>query len=108
MTDAAKARPPQSPTVDEATQEAGDAVMGLDMVLVDGARGPLRRMVPPARTALRFGGSLVRRPDVVLRRGRELAGDLGRIVAGRSEIAPAPKDRRYADPAWQGNGLMRR
>jgi len=38
----------------EPTPEAAEAVMGLDMVLVDGARGPLRRMVPPARTTLNF------------------------------------------------------
>jgi polyhydroxyalkanoate synthase subunit PhaC len=107
MTDAS-ARPREGQTTDGATQDAGDAVMGLDMVLVDGARGPLRRMIPPARTTLRLGGSLVRRPGVVLRRSRDLAGDLGRVLAGRSDIAPAPKDRRYTDPAWSGNGLMRR
>jgi class II poly(R)-hydroxyalkanoic acid synthase len=107
MTDAS-ARAREGQTTDGATQDAGEAVMGLDMLLVDGARGPLRRLVPPGRTALRLGGSLVRRPDVVLRRSRELAGDLGRVVAGRSDIAPSPKDRRYADPAWAGNPLMRR
>ena len=36
--------------------------MGLDMVLVDAARGPLRRLVPPAGTALRFGSALARQP----------------------------------------------
>jgi polyhydroxyalkanoate synthase len=31
----------------EVPEGAADAAMGLDMVLVDAARGPLRRMVPP-------------------------------------------------------------
>ncbi|NEK59715.1 alpha/beta fold hydrolase [Geodermatophilus sabuli] len=82
--------------------------MGLDMLLVDGARGPLRRMIPPARTVLSLGKALARRPETVVHHASELAKDLGRVVAGRSEIAPSPKDKRFADPAWSGNWLMRR
>ena len=44
--------------------------MGLDMLLVDAARGPLRRMVPPAGTTLRFGSALARRPGTVAKPGR--------------------------------------
>src|SRR3954447_5159300 len=88
--------------------EAADAVTGLDMVLVDGARGPLRRLVPPARTTLRFARSLAGRPDVVPRRSGEFAKELGRVVAGKSEVAPHKKDKRFADPAWSGNPLLRR
>ncbi|MGY1609623.1 MULTISPECIES: PHA/PHB synthase family protein [unclassified Geodermatophilus] len=91
-----------------AEEQAGDAVMGLDMVLVDAARGPLRRMVPPARTLAALGSALVRHPDAVARRGGELAREVGRIAVGRSEIAPNPKDRRFADPAWTGNPLFKR
>src|SRR3954470_22623710 len=89
-------------------QEAAEAVTGVDMVLVDGARGPLRRLVPPARTTLRFARSLAGKPDVVARRSGELAKELGRVVAGRSEVAPHKKDKRFADPAWSGNPLLRR
>ncbi|MBM7806167.1 class II poly(R)-hydroxyalkanoic acid synthase [Geodermatophilus bullaregiensis] len=88
--------------------EASEAVMGLDMVLVDGARGPLRRMIPPARTVARLGAALARKPDVVARRSGGLVRELGGIVTGRSEIAPNPKDRRYTDPAWAGNPLLKR
>ena len=28
---------------------------------------------------------------------------LAQILQGRSELAPDPKDRRFADPAWKGN-----
>jgi polyhydroxyalkanoate synthase subunit PhaC len=108
MTDAASTRKLDGRTTDGATQDAGEAVMGLDMLLVDGARGPLRRMIPPAKTVLRLGGALTRRPGAVAQRSKDLAGDLGRVLVGRSDIAPNPKDRRYTDPAWSGNPLMRR
>jgi polyhydroxyalkanoate synthase subunit PhaC len=82
--------------------------MGLDMVLVDAARGPLRRLVPPAGTALRFGSSLARQPGTVARRAGELALEMGKVAVGSSELAPGKKDKRFADPAWTGNGVLRR
>ena len=36
------------------------------------------------------------------------ARELGRIAAGSSELAPGKKDKRFADPAWTGNPLLRR
>ncbi len=92
----------------QAAEAAADAMTGLDMVLVDGARGPLRRLVPPARTTVRFGASLARHPDALARRAGALAQDLARIALGRSEIEASPKDKRFADPAWTGNPLLRR
>src|SRR5215212_6531112 len=80
--------PPEPP------EDATEAVMGLDMVLVDAARGPLRRLVPPAGTALRFGTALVRQPGTVARRTGELARELSRITLGRSDLAPGKKDKR--------------
>ena len=61
----------------QSENEAAEAVMGLDMVLVDAARGPLRRLVPPAGTALRFGSALARQPAHGGRPGRR-AGPRGR------------------------------
>ncbi|WP_336028471.1 PHA/PHB synthase family protein [Geodermatophilus sp. FMUSA9-8] len=90
-----------------AEEAASEAVTGLDMVLVDAARGPLRRMVPPVRTLGALGAALVRKPDAVTGRGGELVRELGRIAVGRSEVAPSPKDRRFADPAWTGNPFLR-
>ncbi|MCU1692569.1 MAG: Polyhydroxyalkanoate synthase [Frankiales bacterium] len=37
-----------------------------------------------------------------------LAGDLGKVVVGTAELAPGPRDRRFADPAWSENPLFRR
>jgi polyhydroxyalkanoate synthase subunit PhaC len=92
----------------EPPEEAAEAAVGLDMVLVDAARGPLRRLVPPAGTVARFGSALARQPGTVARRTGGLARELGRITAGNSELAPGRKDKRFADPAWSGNPFLRR
>ena len=92
----------------QSENDAAEAVTGLDMLLVDAARGPLRRLVPPAGTALRFGSALVRNPSTVASRATELAREVAKIAAGSSELEPNKKDKRFADPAWQGNGLLRR
>ena len=108
-TDVGTPRPRPAAAPDGSAEEAaGDAVMGLDMVLVDAARGPLRRMVPPARTIAALGSALARHPEVVARRGAELAREVGRIAVGSSDVAPSPKDRRFADPAWTGNPFLKR
>ena len=39
---------------------------------------------------------------------RGLTTELARTAAGRSQLAPARGDRRFADPAWQENWLLRR
>jgi polyhydroxyalkanoate synthase len=89
-------------------EDATEAVMGLDMLLVDAARGPLRRMIPPAGTTLRFGSALARQPGTVAKRAAELVRELGAIAVGRSDVEPGRKDRRFADPAWTGNPLLHR
>jgi polyhydroxyalkanoate synthase len=81
--------------------------MGLDMLLTDGAFGPLRRMLPAA-SGLRWAAALAARPSTVARRGAGLAVELAKIGIGRSELAPHPKDKRFAYPAWTENPLLRR
>ena len=78
----------------DAEEDATEAVMGLDMLLVDAARGPIRRMIPPAGTTLRFGSALARQPGTVARRAGELARELGRrrrrpLGAGPGQEGPA-------------------
>jgi polyhydroxyalkanoate synthase len=105
---AAKATPKRAAGPAEPPEDATEAVMGLDMVLVDAARGPLRRLVPPAGTAVRFGASLARQPGTVAKRAGEFVRELGKVAAGSSELAPGKKDKRFADVAWTGNPLLRR
>ena len=90
MTDATSARPPEDRTTDGPDQDPGEAAIGLDMVLVDSARGPLRRMIPPARTTLSFARALAGKPDVVGKRARYLVRELGRTpIAWHEAGAPS-------------------
>ena len=41
-------------------------------------------------------------------RGRQLLGELTRIAVGTSQVQPSRRDRRFADPGWAGNPLLRR
>ena len=79
----------------------------LDALLVQAARGPLRRFVPDVSTA-KWAVSLASRPGQTVRRLRELGGEAGRIAVGSSTVAPDRRDRRFADQAWTENPLLRR
>ena len=87
--------------------DVAETAPALDLLLSDAALGITRRFRPDGST-LRFGLRLARRPWTVTRRSVALAGELGKIAVGRSAVAPAPRDRRFADPAWMGNPLLRR
>ncbi len=84
---------------------------GLDVMLSDAAAGgrtggPSRFIAPGSGVTVGLG--LVRRPGRVAVRAGGLTASLARTAVGRSELAPARGDRRFADPAWEGNWLLRR
>ena len=92
---------------DAGYEQLADEAAPLDVLLVDAAAGPLRRFAPDASTA-KFAVALARRPVTTARRLGSLAAELARIGAGTSALAPAKRDRRFADPAWTENLLLRR
>jgi polyhydroxyalkanoate synthase len=87
--------------------EAADAAAALDLLLADAALGPLRRFVPGG-AGIRLAARLARRPHKLARQATCLAGELARVGLGRSTLAPAARDRRFSDPAWTSNPLLRR
>jgi polyhydroxyalkanoate synthase subunit PhaC len=91
----------------ELTEDAVDAAGGLDLLLTDAALGITRRLRPDS-SLLRLAAGLARRPLLVGRETARLGTELARIAAGRSAVGAAPRDRRFADPAWTGNLLLRR
>jgi hypothetical protein len=91
---------PRSPGTDAAAAP-------LDLLLAAGALGPARRLLPGGAGA-RFATALARRPHRVARRATALAGELAQVGLGRSSLAAAPTDRRFTDPAWTSNPLLRR
>ncbi|WP_220699282.1 PHA/PHB synthase family protein [Nocardioides cavernaquae] len=79
----------------------------LDALLVEAARGPLRRFLPDSATA-KWAVSMARQPGATVRRLRALGGEAGRIALGSSELAPDRRDRRFTDVAWSQNPLLKR
>ena len=58
--------------------------------------------------ALRYFGQVAtRHPQAVLQTVPGLNQELVKIGLGRSEVAPEKGDKRFADPAWQGNPLFK-
>jgi polyhydroxyalkanoate synthase subunit PhaC len=90
-----------------AATRAADAAAPLDLLLAAAALGPPRRLLPGA-AGVRFAAGLARRPRDLAGQAAGLAGELARIGLGRSALAPSPRDRRFTDPAWAANPLLRR
>jgi polyhydroxyalkanoate synthase len=78
-----------------------------DVLLADAALGSYRRFVP-GMAGVRLGLGLARRPTVVARRAGALAVEYGRIAVGSTDVHPSSRDRRFADPGWADNPLLRR
>jgi polyhydroxyalkanoate synthase subunit PhaC len=97
-----------SADTDMTRSAAADAAAApLDLLLTDAAVGALRR-VNLGGPGLRLAAALASRPRLVAGRGRRLAGELARIAVGSSQVQPSRRDRRFADPGWAGNPLLRR
>jgi polyhydroxyalkanoate synthase subunit PhaC len=64
--------------------------------------------IPTATLLLQGMAMTLAQPRGVARETRRLAGDTLRIMAGKSDRAPAKGDRRFADPAWAQNPAFRR
>jgi polyhydroxyalkanoate synthase len=93
---------------DEAAEFAGgEAASALDLLLSHAALGMWHGLRPDS-SALRFATALARRPGTVARRAGRLAAELASIAAGRATITPPQRDRRFRDPAWNDNPLLRR
>src|ERR1700727_2999433 len=85
--------------------EAADSA--LDVMLTDAADGGPPRTPRPAMAAeLAIG--LARHPQRTARRIGGLGLELTTVARGRSEVRPSKRDRRFTDPAWQSNWLLRR
>ncbi len=85
----------------------GSASSGLDTMLTDASRGPLRRLLP-GRAAVKLAAKLTTRPDTVVTRTAQLAAELTKVGIGRSALEPAKGDRRFKDEAWRSNPAFKR
>jgi polyhydroxyalkanoate synthase len=97
-----------SSATESRTGARAGAQAGLDVLMTDATvgRGTRRFIQPKAIAAV--SAAIARHPRSTARRATALGGELARVAVGRSELAPAKNDRRFADPAWERNWLLRR
>ena len=103
----ASASRPLSDAARQAWSEAAAEAGALDLLLADAALGMARRFRPDG-SVLRFAAGLARRPRAVSREVTTLAAELRSVAAGRSQLAPGRRDRRFSDPAWTQNPVLKR
>jgi polyhydroxyalkanoate synthase len=96
-----------SPAAEPAGPDAAESAGALDQLLPEAALGTMRRFLPDP-SALHWAIQLAGRPRTVAQRTAALAGELGKVAAGRSTIAPPRGDHRFSDPAWNENALLKR
>jgi polyhydroxyalkanoate synthase len=84
-----------------AATPAIDAILGANPFVGLNARSV-------ARTIGTFVESLARRPEALAMRLSRLGLDWLQILAGSSDVAPDPSDRRFEDPTWSDNPVYRR
>ena len=92
--------------VKQQAQRGGEAMRsGLDVMLADAVAGTPRFFAPGP--AVKVAAGLARRPGGVARRAAGLTTELARTATGRSQLTPVGGDRRFTDPAWQENWMLR-
>ncbi|MEN3319015.1 MAG: poly[(R)-3-hydroxyalkanoate] polymerase subunit PhaC [Mycobacterium sp.] len=79
----------------------------LDLLLTSSAVGIAERVMPNVSWS-RCALNLARQPRTATSRAASLGRELVTIAAGRSDVAPARGDKRFTDPAWRGNPLVKR
>ncbi len=96
-------------TATQQEQPARSAADGspLDVMLTDAAVGPVRRLLP-GRAGFKLAARLAARPVDTTRLTARTALELGKVVAGVSQVEPGKRDKRFADPAWKGNPVLHR
>ena len=73
---------------------------------------PTRSSASPAGRSPSALGRLAQRaavePGVVTANVLEALGELVEVLVGRSDVAPDPRDKRFAHPAWTANPIYHR
>jgi polyhydroxyalkanoate synthase len=100
----AAAPPPSDPGPSmsrEDVDRATDQILGANPVLGFGRE----EVLDAFRRLFKLVGA---RPEVIVREHLALAQELGRVLAGTSQVQPDRKDRRFAHEVWQNNGYYKR
>ncbi len=100
---------------DEASTDNSTANQQTDRELIAATVDALTGTMPAglqadqvAAAAGRLVETAVKQPQVLARRAAKLGGEYARILAGRSDVAPHAKDRRFVDESWSTNPFYKR
>jgi len=88
-------------------QHHAEITTSQDLLLTGSALGISSRLIPDTSWG-RFGVSLARRPGALAQRAESFGRELASIATGTCDRAPAKSDKRFSDPAWAGNPLLKR
>jgi len=99
----------------EASSKPGRSAVEEDLEIINATVDAVTSALPVGLTpgqlgaaALRLGQAAASQPLTTLRRSAALGADYAKIVAGVSDIAPAPKDRRFTDEAFAKHPVFKR
>ncbi len=87
--------------IDDLKRQASENTLALNPVI--GLRS--KDILSSARMILT---QTLRQPLHSARHSAQLGLELGRVLLGRSSLAPEPEDKRFTDPTWSKNPLYRR
>lgn len=100
---ASKSKKERKSPAEDIAQSAAENTLALNPLV--GVRG--QDLLAASTSVMR---AVAGQPQTFARQWLAFSSELGKILTNTSEVAPEPKDRRFADPAWQSNrmnkGLM--
>jgi polyhydroxyalkanoate synthase len=85
---------------------------GVDLDGADAANSAMSPIIGLAREDLMGAVAVMLRetagkPAKTIKHMQAFSGDVLKILTNKSDVAPDPKDKRFADPAWQANPLYK-
>src|SRR5215831_5064607 len=93
--------PQAAPSLGSLADQAAEAILGANPFVGIDAR-------QLAADALQWAARLAVQPRRIGAEAAKTGLELGRVLAGRSDLGPPAGDRRFADPAWTDNPVYRR
>ena len=98
----------QAPTTQQARGRTASPAPSTEFEAVEPALGGEAVAIPSIGGLARGLLATIVRPGPLAHEARQVVRDLAQIAKGTDRLLPAPKDKRFADPAWRENPLYKR
>lgn len=100
MSEESPKKPATGTPADDIAKSASENTLALNPIV--GVRG--QDMFAAGANVMR---AMATQPKMLANQWMSFASEFTNIVTNKSDVAPTSKDRRFADPAWQANGVSR-